>query len=88
MNDFFKTIYDHAVETDQLTHENNRQFRDADFHLRQLLESLHLDTATQTKLLDAAFGLLYVANIEVLGYGFRLALQVIGPIVPVYPAHA
>lgn len=88
MNDFFKTIYDHAIETDQLTHENNRQYRNADFHFRQLLESLPLDIPTQTKLLDAAFELLYIANIEALGYGFRLATQVIGPTAPVYPARA
>ena len=88
MNDFFKMLYDHAIETDQLTHENNREFRDDDFQLRQLLESLHLDTATQTKVLDAAFALVYTANIEALSYGFRLAVQVIGPTAPVYPGRA
>lgn len=88
MDDFFKTIYDHAVETDALTHENNRQYHEAHTRLHELLEHSPLDTAAQNELLYAVYDLLYHSDIDALVYGFRLAVEVIRPICPRHPAPA
>lgn len=87
MDDFFKLIYDEAVETGALDHENNRQYRAADFYFRDLLEALPDQAAGETLSMAVAH-LLYCSDILCLAYGFRLAAQVIHPVGPVYPTRA
>ena len=80
MDDFFKTIYDHAVEFDTLNHEHNQEYRIALADLHELAETLIPDIKSQNKLLDTVYGLLYASDLDALTYGFRLAIRVTNPI--------
>ena len=88
MNNFFQLIYDRAAETHSLGLDCDHGYRRAHAELSALIEPLHLAPEEEEKLMNAAYGLSYFAGISCLSYGFRLAVQVIRPVGPVYPTRA
>lgn len=79
MDDFFQTIYNHALEGRTLDFGADPAYRAADQVLDELVESLHPDRATQDRFNDAYGHLLYRANVLCLAYGFRLGARVTAP---------
>ena len=88
MDDFFKAVYDHALECGALNHEDGPGYRAALERLHALTDGLRLDAGTYNQLMHAVYDLLYCADLDCLSYGFRLAAQVITPAPLAYPGRA
>ena len=79
MNDFFQTIYNHALDCRSLNFGLDPQYR-ADYDaLDELVESLHPDRDTQDRFNNAISAVLYRTNVICLSYGFRLGVRVTAP---------
>lgn len=79
MNDFFHTIYNHALEERILDLRTDPGYLAADRALNELVESLHPDRETQDRFNNAFGAVLYHANVDCLAYGFRLGVRVTAP---------
>lgn len=79
MNDFFQTIYNHAVEERTLDFGTDPVYLAADRALDELVVSLHPDQETQDRFNNAIGAVLYRTNVVSLAYGFRLAVRVTAP---------
>lgn len=88
MNDFYQLIYNYAAESNTLGLDSDRECLIASQSLDSLVESLLPDPALRDKLTDAIDRLVYRSNVLSLSFGFRLAVQVIRPVDPVYPTRA
>lgn len=80
MDDFFRTIYENALNTGALNRTNDPEYRRAAALLEQLAEDkLCLDQAAQNELMNAVYAVIFRSDLDALAYGFRLGIRVTAP---------
>lgn len=79
MDDFFKSIYDHAQNIRALDFGDDREYRCITQELDSLAESFCPDDTGVDRLMEAVYALLYRGNVLSLSYGFRLGVRITAP---------
>lgn len=76
MDDFFRAIYENALNTGALNHNNDPEYRRAFCQLERLMDQLFGEEFTRDELMNAVYGVLFYSDLDVLAYGFRLGVRV------------
>ena len=76
MDDFFRAIYENALNTGALNRSNDPEYRRAFCQLERLVDKLFGEEPARDELMNAVYGVLFYSDLDVLAYGFRLGVRV------------